>query len=336
MSEKAKTTTRDHGKDTPATPASHAINRPLERDDWLRLFVLAVIWGGSFYFIGVALPEIPPLTLVATRLVLAALVLQIVLRAMGMRLTRSAPALRAFALQGLLSNALPFSLLAWGQGQTSAALASILNATTPLWTVIIAHALTHDEKLTPARSAGLGVGFAGVAVMMGLTALAGLGNAVLGQAACLVATLSYGFAGVAGRRFRELGIPPLEVSAGQLAASSLMMAPLALVFDRPWTLPMPSFGAIAAVIGLALISTALAYVLFFRILASAGATASSLVTFLVPVSAIILAVAFLGESLHVNHILGMALIGGGLILIDGRLRGLATQGMRAIFRRVMS
>lgn len=206
------------------------------------------------------------------------------------------------------------------QAQIPSGLASILNATTPLFGVVVAHWLTTDEKLTPARLAGVLCGMAGVAVMIGPAALAGLGgDKLLAQLAVLGAALSYAFSGVFGRRFRRLGITPVQSAAGQLTASSLTLLPLALLIDRPWLLQAPPTGALAAVAALALLSTALAYLIFFRLLASAGATNLLLVTFLIPVSAILFGVALLGETIEPRQLAGMALIAAGLAAIDGRV-----------------
>lgn len=156
--------------------------------------------------------------------------------------------------------------------------------------------------------------------MVGPAVLAGLGADLLAQVAVLGAALSYACAGLFGRRFRRMGIPPLATAAGQVSASTLILVPIALVVDRPWTLPMPGAAVVGAVVGIAALSTALAYVLYFRILATAGATNLLLVTFLIPVSAILLGAVVLGERLDPRHIVGMALIGCGLAAIDGRLR----------------
>jgi drug/metabolite transporter (DMT)-like permease len=220
---------------------------------------------------------------------------------------------------GVLNNVIPFSLIVWGQAHIASGLASILNAMTPLFTVVVAHFLTADEKLTPQRAAGVAIGFGGVAVMVGPAALQGFGTDLLAQLACLAAAVFYSFAGVYGRRFRRLGLAPLQTAFGQVATSSLLLVPLALLVDRPWTLPMPGLATWAAVIGLAVVSTAFAYGLYFRILARAGATNVLLVTFLVPVSAILLGALVLGERLQPRHFAGMALIGVGLAAIDGRL-----------------
>ena len=258
----------------------------------------------------------------ALRVGTAALVLHVVIRAMGLSIPRDRKVWSAFFGMGLLNNLIPFSLIAWGQTQIAGGLASILNATTPLFIVIVAHFLTRDEKMTGNKLVGVLVGFFGVAIMVGPAALSGLGLNVWAQVAILCASISYAFSGIFGRRFRELGVQPLATATGQLTASTVMLVPVALLVDQPWTLAMPHIETWEAIIGLSLLSTALAYNLFFRILASAGATNISLVTFLVPVSAILLSSLFLGEQLEAKHFIGMALIGAGLAAIDGRLLAL--------------
>lgn len=287
--------------------------------EWGMLIALAAVWGGSFFFNEVAVRELPPFTVVVARVALAALVLLTVLHLRGQRLPKSRPVLTAFLGMGLLNNAIPFSLFVWGQQEIASGLAAILNATTPMFTVLVAHATTTDERLTPRRAAAVAIGFAGVAVMIGIDALAGLGESVTAQIACLAAAFSYGMASVFGRRFRRLGVAPMQTATGQVCASSLMMIPLMLAVDRPWTLPMPSIEAWGALIAVATVSTAFAYILYFRILARAGATNIALVTFLVPVSAVLLGVLILGETLAPRHIAGMAIIGAGLALLDGRI-----------------
>jgi drug/metabolite transporter (DMT)-like permease len=220
---------------------------------------------------------------------------------------------------GLLNNVLPFVLIVWGQHRIASGLASILNATTPLFTVLVAHLLTAGEKLTSLKAAGVVVGFAGAAVMNGPDALKGVETSVAAQLACLAAALSYAFAGIFGRRFQRMGVAPLVTAAGQVSASALMLLPIMLLADRPWELAVRHASTWGAVLGLGLISTALAYVLYFRILAAAGATNLLLVTFLIPVSAVLLGALVLGETLLPRHFLGMALIGLGLAFIDRRL-----------------
>ena len=288
--------------------------------EWGMLLALSVLWGRSFFFVGVAVDGLPPLTIVALRVGLAALALNLAVLALGLRMPGGGRLWAAFLAMGALNNAIPFSLIAWGQTHIASGLASILNATTPLFTVLIAHALTRDERLSADRAAGAIVGLAGVAVMIGPGALTGLGADLLAQLAVLGAVVSYAFAGVFGRRFAHAGIAPLAAATGQVTASALLLVPLALLVERPWTLPPPSAHVWGAVAGLALLSTALAYVLYFRILARAGATNLLIVTFLIPASAIVLGAAVLGERLAPIHFAGMALIGLGLGLIDGRWR----------------
>lgn len=296
--------------------------------EWVMLGALSLLWGGSFFFAAVALRGLPPFTLVALRVGLAAPSLLVVLRVAGIGLPAGKPVWLACLGMGLLNNAIPFSLIVWGQTQIASGLAAILNATTPLATILIAHLCTRDERLTANRLAGVVLGLAGVAVMIGPAALAGLSGHLLAQLACLAAALSYACAGLFGRRFRRLGVAPLQTAAGQLIASTALLLPTALLVDRPWRLPMPGPEVWAAVAGLALLSTALAYVLYFSILARAGATNLLLVTFLIPVSAILLGVLALGEGLAANQLAGMALIAAGLVAIDGRLLRLSSAWVR--------
>ncbi len=291
------------------------------RREWLLLAVLSVLWGGSFLFQGVAVRELPTLTIVVARVGIAALVLFAALRLARNPMPRQPAAWRAFAVMGLLNNAVPFSLIVWGQAEIASGLAAILNATTPMFTVLVAHAFTADERLSAGKLAGIGLGIAGVAVMLGWDALGGLGGDVAAELAVLAAAASYAFAGVYGRRFAAMGIAPLATATGQVTASSLMLLPVMLMVERPWTLAMPSAATLAAVLALAVLSTALAYALYFRILAAAGATNLLLVTLLIPVSAVALGIALLGEAPQVQHFAGMALIGAGLLVIDGRVYG---------------
>ncbi len=300
-------------------PAAATVNTSMSSREWAMLLALSVLWGGSFFFIGVAVKELPTFTIVVGRVLLAALILLVVLKASGDPIPTSGKVWVAFFIMGFLNNVVPHTLIVWGQGHIASGVASILNATTPLFTVIVAHLLTSDEKMTGNRLAGVVVGLAGVAVMIGADVLQSLGIGVVAQLACLCAALSYGFAGVFGRRFRAMGVSPLATAMGQVTASSVLLMPVMMLVDRPWQLPMPSIQALAALVGLAALSTAFAYVLFFRILASAGATNIALVTFLIPVSAIMLGILFLGETLLLRHLLGMAMIGAGLAAIDGRL-----------------
>lgn len=321
--------------------AQSPANRSMGALDWATLIALSLLWGGSFFFNQVAVAEIPVFTVVVGRVALAAAILHVVVRLAGLAMPGDLKIWLAFLGMGLLNNAIPFSLIVWGQTQIGSGLASILNATTPLFAVLVAHRFTADEKITPARLAGVLVGLAGVAVMLGIDALGSLGStldgtldgALAAQLACLAAALSYAAAGVFGRRFRALGVPPLVTATGQVTASSALMVPLMLAVDRPWQMALPGGEALAALVGLAALSTALAYILYFRLLASAGATNLLLVTLLIPVSALSLGVLVLGERLLAVHLAGMALIGFGLVLIDGRLVRLAARRLPGLAGR---
>lgn len=281
------------------------------------LIALSILWGGSFFFGGVAVREIPPLTLVTLRVAIAAATLWLALRALGITVPRTAPVILACLGMGLLNNAIPFTLIVWGQQHIASGLAAILNAMTPIFTVLVAHAAT-EEKATPARLGGVAAGFAGVVAMLGSDLLGGVTSAGWAAIAILGATLSYAVAGIWGRRFHALGVPPLGAAAGQAAAATLLMLPLAIGLDAPWTLPLPSPSAIIATLGLATLSTALAYWLYFRILAAAGPVNLLLVTLLIPATAILLGTLVLGERLLAHHLAGMATIALGLAALDGR------------------
>jgi drug/metabolite transporter (DMT)-like permease len=267
----------------------------------------------------VALADLPPLTIVLGRVGLGAVALNLALLLRGERLPTGWPSWRAFLVMGAFSNALPFVLIVSGQTRIASGLASILNATTPLWTILIAHLLIRDEKLTGNRLTGALIGFSGAVVVVGPAALLGIGDrgALVGQLAVLCAPVSYAIAVVYGRRFRAQ--PPLVTAAGQLTGATLWLLPLAFVADRPWAQDLPGPATLGAVAGLGLLCSAVAYVLFFRILAAAGPTNLALVTFLVPVGALLLGTTLLGERLEPRQIAGMAVIFLGLATVDGRL-----------------
>jgi drug/metabolite transporter (DMT)-like permease len=287
--------------------------------EWGMLLLLSLFWGGSFFFVGVAIKELPPLTIAAARVSLAALILWIAAPALGVVIPWRRDVLLAFLAMGLINNVLPFCLIAWGQTQLASGLAAILNASTPLFTVIAGHFLSADDRLTPLRLGGALCGLLGVAGMIGPQLVDGLGGSVFAELAILGAAISYAFASLFGRRFRRMGVDPVATATGQVTASSLVLIPIALIVDRPWALPMPGLATLAAIVAIAALSTALAYILYFRILAGAGATNVVLVTLLAPVSSILLGALFLHERLEPRHFVGLALIGLGLACIDGRL-----------------
>ncbi len=283
------------------------------------LLLLAFIWGGSFFFNAVAVRELPVLTIVLGRVGIAALILLLVIWLKGIRLPRVPELFAAFAIMGLFNNVLPFGLIVWAQGYVASGQAAIINATTPIFAAIMAHLMTGDEKIFVRQIAGILIGIAGVALMMGVSVRQDAGIVLAAQFALLGASLSYGFVAAYGRRFRNLGVSPLVTTTGQVTMASLFLLPFVMVIDRPWMLPMPSLEAILAVVAIAVICTAFAYGLYFRILASAGATNLSLVTMLVPASAILLGILFLGERLLTHHLAGLGLIICGLTMMDGRL-----------------
>lgn len=286
--------------------------------DWGKLLLLGGIWGGSFFFARIAVAEIHPLTLVLFRVAIAAAALHIYLLARGPSFRLALPMAGSFFLLGLINNVLPFSLIFAGQTQMGAGLASVLNATTPFWTVLVANAFTADEKVSWNKAAGIALGIVGVAVMVGPGFVASLGGPVWAKLAMIGASLSYAFALVFSRR-SFANVPPVIVATGQLTASTIIMAPVVLLWNGVDGQLAASAPVWAAVFALALLSTAFAYILYFGLVRSAGATNASLVTLIVPVSAILLGLIFLGERLEFFEVAGMVLIGLGLVTIDGRI-----------------
>ena len=299
------------------------INQQMIGREWGILLFLALIWGGAFLFIGVAVRHVDPLTYVWLRLSIAAGGMWLFLKLKGERLGLPREAWASILLLALLNNALPFTLFGWGQTHIASGLASILNATTPIWGVLVAHWFTSDERMSPRKVAGTLLGFAGVATMIGPSLLADFGTDALAQLACIAASLSYALAAVWARRFKAMGLSPLSVTTGQLSAGAVMMLPLAMLVDRPWAQPLPPLTAWGAIIALALLCTALGYVLYFKLIDSAGATNALLVTLLVPPFAIVFGSLFLDEVLAPQDFAGLALIALGLAAIDGRLLGTA-------------
>ena len=287
--------------------------------DWGLLVLLSLLWGGSFLCVGIAVQELPVLTITALRVSLAALVLWGIALFCGHQLPRGRKTWQAFLALGLLNNVIPFGLIVFGQQTIGAGLAAILNATTPLWTVLVAALFLADERFSKQKLFGVLLGLVGVIVMVGPDSLAGISRNLGAQLAVLGATLSYAFASVFGRRFAAAKISPLHTALGQVTASSFILMPLALMIDTPWASALPSQATIFAILGLAVLSTAGGYLLFFNILERAGATNVSLVTLLIPPSAIAMGMLFLEETLQGIHFIGLALIILGLLSLQGRL-----------------
>ena len=301
---------------------NNQITAQMQPLDILILIVLSVLWGGSFFFFEVLLEYWQPLTIVTLRVAIAALVLWCVVLGRRVPMPKTGKAWMALLVVGILNNALPFFLIVWGQTHITAGMSSILNATTPFFTVVVAGALLADERITGLKLVGVVLGLIGTIVMIGPEVLLNgfRSGGVLGQLAVIGAAISYAFAGVWSRRFKEMGITPLVIAVGQTTMAAILLLPMALIVEAPLqTLSGASIEIWAAMIGLAVFSTALAYLLYFRLIATAGATNASLVTFLVPISAIILGVMFLAEPFTRPQAIGMALIGLGLVTMDGRL-----------------
>jgi drug/metabolite transporter (DMT)-like permease len=311
---------------------AHA-QRAMTATEWGLLLLLSLMWGGSFFFIGVAVNALPPFTIVAARVSIAAALLWLAAPLTGVSLARLRAAAPSLAALALLNNVAPFSLLTWSQTHLASGLVSILNATTPVFTVVVAHLCTAEEKLDPRRLAGALIGLVGVAAMIGPALLGGFADHLVAELAALLAALSYAAASVFARRFRRLGLTPFDVATGQVTASGLALLPLAALVDAPWRLPAPGGAAIAAIVSLGALSTALAYVVYFRILAGAGATNVVLVTLLAPATAILLGAAVLGESLAAPDFVGLGLIALGLAVIDGRLPAAARARLATADRR---
>jgi drug/metabolite transporter (DMT)-like permease len=288
--------------------------------DWTMLIALSILWGGTFFFVAVALKEVPPLTLVLARCVIAALALVPVLVLLGFKLPDTRKGWRDFAVMAILNNIIPFGLIFYGQQIIPSGLAAVLNATTPLMSLLVTRVVA-GEAWTTNKLAGILIGLAGVGVLVGPEAFGGatLANA-LGMSACLAATLAYGFSGLWSRRLKAYSAP--VSAASQMVCSSLLLIPIAGVADRFWMQPMPSQGVLLAILALGVLSTALAYILFFEIIRRAGALNAMLVTLLIPFTSIALGTLYLGETLSPRQLLGAVIIGVSLLVIDGRLFGL--------------
>lgn len=285
--------------------------------DWGMLLLLGALWGGSFFFARVAVLEIHPLTLVLFRVSIAAAALHVYLAVAGPSFRLALPMAGSFFGLAILNNIIPFTLMFAGQTELGAGAASILNATTPFWTMILANLVTVDEKLSWNKVTGVVLGIGGTVVMIGPDVIASSGAPAWAKFALVGTALSYACAALFARRFSVL--PPQIVATGQLTASTVIMLPVVLLWNGTAGMFDASMAAWLSVLGLALLATSVGYILFFALIGSAGATNASLVTLIVPVSAILLGALFLGERMHWYEFAGMGLIGLGLLIIDGRL-----------------
>jgi drug/metabolite transporter (DMT)-like permease len=298
--------------------------KTMDGTDWSLLVLLSVCWGGAFFFAGVALRELPPLTILFARVFLAAVLLLPLLWYYGQSLPRTLGEWWPFFVMGVLNNVVPFYFQFVALTIITVGLISIVNALAPLFSVIVLAAF-REEKLTLNRIVGVVLGVLGVAVLRGIEGPLD-GPETLGIALGLIAPLSYGFAGLWGRR-RLAGIPPVKSATCQLICSSVMMIFIAAAFEQPWTLAAPSLPAWLSVLGLTLFGTALAYLVFFELLARAGPSNLLLVTLLIPVSALFLGNVFLDEPIRAKEIAGALIIGLGLLFIDGRIPKAVRRGL---------
>nr|WP_321260637.1 DMT family transporter [uncultured Pseudodesulfovibrio sp.] len=286
--------------------------------EWLMLITLSIIWGGGFFFNEIALRELPPMLVVFGRISIGSLGLIAVVFITRQKARVHLHRWRQLAVLGTFNTALPFFLIVWGQQYIESGLAAVINATTPAFTILVAHFFTADERFSMRKLSGAALGLGGVATLIGTDALIGFGDHVFGQIAIMGAALSYACAATYARRLT--GMPPTVMGCLQLSAASLVMAPVVLIMTRPWELPMPGLETLAAITGLGLLCSTIASLIFFRILTSAGATNISLVTLLIPFSASTLGISFLGEPFTMRLIIGMLIVSAAAILIDGRLK----------------
>ena len=290
--------------------------RSLGITEWMLLVGLSILWGGSYLFMKLAVLTVPLFTIVLGRVSIAALALLIVITISGTGIPKGRRIWLAFFGMGIFNNVIPMSLIVFSQNSISVGLASILNSITPLFTILVAHMTTNDERLTFRKLVGISFGIMGVVMLMGPELVDNFGVAALGEWACLGAALSYACAHTFGRRFVQLGTKPMQTAFGQVVASTVILAPLVIVVDQPWTISDPGFLPVLSILALGLFCTALAYVIYFQILAQSGATAIALVTFMIPPSAILMGWLALGEQISSQDFLGMSLIGVGLFSVN--------------------
>jgi drug/metabolite transporter (DMT)-like permease len=288
--------------------------------NFLWLLLLAGLWGPSFLFIKVAVGEISPFTLVTGRVGLAALLLYLILRLQGRALPRSGRLWGCFAVAGFFSNALPFTLITWGEIHIDSAVAAILNGTTPLFTILLAHLFTSDDRMNGVKVAGVLLGFGGLIVLIAPSLFEGFHATTWGLIAVATAAASYGVATVYTRQ-KLRGLPPLVAPTAQLAMATLFLIPLVLVVEQPFSRPLPSWTALASLLALSVVGTAMAFVLYYRLLEKLTATNISMVTYLVPVIGVLLGVVVLNEQPGWNAYAGCALILLGVMVVNGLFSG---------------
>ncbi len=283
------------------------------------LIFLASLWGPSFLFIKVAVQEIPPLTLVAGRVGIAALLLYLFLRLQGGRLPKFGRQWKHFAVVGLFHNALPFVLFSWAEQYIDSAPAAILNGTTPLFTIVLAHMFIADDRLTPVKLMGTLLGFGGLVLLISPSLIDGFQVSTWGLLAAATAAFCYGIAIVYTRNHLR-GLPRLVGPTAQLTMATLYILPLSLLLEQPFQRALPSWPALGSLLGLAVLGTALAFVVYYFVIERTSATYVSLVTYLVPVIGVALGVFILHEQLHWTTYAGCALILIGVMVVNGIIK----------------
>jgi drug/metabolite transporter (DMT)-like permease len=278
---------------------------PAIAGELLLLLLLATLWGGSYTFIKLGVATIPPITLIAARTSIAGVLLLLIMQARGLRLPSDASTWRRFLFQAVLNSVIPWTLIAWAERSVDAGLATILNSTSPIFTFFLTLAITQQEAPGLRKLFGVAAGMAGICLIVGVQAFQGLGEQLVAQIAIVVATICYAGAAVFGRGFR--GLDPTAPAAGSLLCGAAILAPVCIVVERPWTL-MPSASSILALLGLAVFSTAFAFVIYFRLIQTLGSVGTTAQAYLrVPIG-VALGVLLLGERLSATAWIGLACV----------------------------
>ncbi|WP_313618065.1 EamA family transporter [Agrobacterium sp.] len=274
------------------------------------LAVLATLWGASYTFIKAGVETIPPITLIAARTLIAGLVLLAVLYLRGVRLPTDKAVWKRFVIQACLNSAVPFTLIAWAEQSIDAGLAVILNSTTPIFTLLLTAFVTRHESVTGRKLFGIMVGMAGTCLIIGVQALTGLGQALWAQLAVIFATICYAGAAIFGKGFK--GFDPMIPATGSLISGAAILVPISLVVDQPWTL-QPSMSSLLALLGLSVFSTALAFIIYFRLMQTLGSVGATSQAYLrVPVG-VVIGMIFLGEMPDASAWAGMLCVLVGVI-----------------------
>ena len=282
--------------------------------EWGLLVLHSVLWGSGFFFAAVALRELPTATIVAMRLIPACVLFALILAALGPRLPATLGEWGRIAVIGAANSALPMLLVVWAQRHVASGVAAVFVASSPIFTALLAHLLTSDEKLSWLKSAGLATGLAGVAILVGASSFDG---SLIAKLVLIVAAICFALAGILARPLA--GYHPIAIAAGQSFTAFALSAPLMLIVDQPWTLAWPSWPAAAAVAGHGILGTTFAAICFFTLIRRAGATNAMLVTLLLPLTPTVLGALYLGEVLTLREVVGGLVIAAALLLIDGRL-----------------